>query len=66
MTEWQHKVGGPDKIVKLDEAIFGKRKYNKGSRRKGVWVFGCYERGSNPPTFFMIPVKNRNEGTLSK
>ena len=31
-------IGGPGLIVELDEAMFGKRKYNRGALREGVWV----------------------------
>lgn len=29
--------------IQIDESKFGKRKYNRGSRRDGVWVFGMVE-----------------------
>jgi hypothetical protein len=38
------RIGGPGKIVEIDESKFGKRKYHRGSRRDGVWVFGCVQR----------------------
>jgi hypothetical protein len=34
------RLGGPGLFVKVDEAKFGKRKYNKGSYREGKWVLG--------------------------
>ena len=33
-------LGGPGIIVELDEAKFGKRKYNKGAYQEGQWVLG--------------------------
>ena len=33
-------IGGPGCIVEIDESKFGKRKFNKGRRVDGVWVFG--------------------------
>ncbi|CAH2085744.1 unnamed protein product [Euphydryas editha] len=40
------KIGGPGKIVQIDESKFGKRKYNKGQRIEGHWVLGMIEDGS--------------------
>ena len=33
-------LGGPGKVVEIDEAKFGKRKFNKGSYREGMWEIG--------------------------
>ena len=55
-------LGGFGIIVEIDESMFGKRKYNRGSRRDGVWVFGMVERGTN--RCFLIPVENRTKKTL--
>jgi len=38
------KLGGPGTIVEIDEAKFGKRKYNRGRMMKGVWIFGAIQR----------------------
>ena len=43
------QLGGPGKIVEIDESAFGKRKYNRGKRRKTYWIFGGIERNANPP-----------------
>ena len=40
------KVGVQGKVVEIDESKFGKRKYHKGRRKVGVWVFGGIERDS--------------------
>lgn len=37
-------IGGPGVIVEIDESKFGKRKYNRGHRVEGTWVFGGIER----------------------
>mgnify|MGYP002224293830 CR=1 FL=1 len=63
VQENSHPIGGPGVIVEIDEAKFGKRKYNRGRRIEGQWVFGAVER-DNPKKFFMIPVERRDEETL--
>ncbi|XP_017470835.1 PREDICTED: uncharacterized protein LOC108362406 [Rhagoletis zephyria] len=40
------KIGGPGKIVQIDESKFGKRKFNKGRIVEGHWVLGMIEDGS--------------------
>lgn len=40
------RIGGPGKHVEIDESKFGKRKYHRGKRVDGVWVFGGIERES--------------------
>ncbi|XP_049307702.1 uncharacterized protein LOC125777304 [Bactrocera dorsalis] len=44
--EFKGKIGGPGKVVQIDESKFGKRKYNKGRRVEGHWVLGMIEDGS--------------------
>lgn len=56
------KVGGPGKVVEIDEALFGKRKYNRGRLLQAKWVFGGYERESRK--IFLMPVANRSKETL--
>lgn len=56
------KIGGPGKIVEIDESKFGRRKYNKG-RRDGVWVFRGVEHGSNK--LFLLTVPDRTKETLT-
>jgi hypothetical protein len=33
-------IGGENEIVEIDEIKFGKRKFHRGKRVEGVWVFG--------------------------
>ena len=55
-------VGGVNKIVEIDESKFGKRKYHRGHRVEGQWVFGGVERDSG--RCFLIPVEKRDKETL--
>lgn len=56
------KLGGPGKIVEIDEAKIGKRKYNRGRVVEGKWVFGGFERDSKK--LFVVGVENRSAETL--
>ena len=60
--EEKGKIGGPGYTVEIDESKFGKRKYNRGRRLDGKWVFGgiCRESGD---CFFNI-VEKRDANTL--
>lgn len=40
------KIGGPGRVVQIDESKFGRRKFNKGRRVDGHWVLGMIEDGS--------------------
>jgi transposase-like protein len=57
------KTGGDGILVQLDESKFGKRKYNRGHRVEGVWVFGGVET-TEERKMFAIVVENRNNDTL--
>ena len=56
------KIGGPGKIAEIDESKFRKRKYHKGRRKDGVWVFGGIERGNK--NCFMRSVEDRSTDTM--
>lgn len=51
------KLGGPGVVVEIDEAKFGKRKFHRGHRVEGQWVFGGYERHTG--RIFMVAVEDR-------
>ena len=55
-------IGGPGKVVEIDESAFSRRKYHRGALRATHWVFGGIERGSNK--CFFVSVKRRNKRTL--
>ena len=48
-------LGGPGKIVEIDESKFGKRKYNRGRLLTGQWVFGLLEKGTDNVVLFSVP-----------
>lgn len=56
------KIGGVGKTVEIDESKFGKRKFHKGRRVEGVWVFGGIERETK--RCFFKCVEDRTKDTL--
>lgn len=63
MMKTSCKIGGPGIHVEIDESKFGKRKYYRGKRVLGQWVFGGRET-KDKSKVFMVPVKNRKARTL--
>ena len=57
------QIGGLGIHVEIDESKFGKRKYYRGKRVKGQWVFGGRETNDKSKVF-MAPIKKRNAKTL--
>ena len=37
------QIGGPGIVDEIDDSKFGKRKYNRGRKVDGCWVFGGIE-----------------------
>jgi transposase-like protein len=56
-------VGGEGVEVELDESKFGKRKYHRGHRVDGAWVFGGVERTPERKVFAEV-VNDRSAATL--
>ncbi|CAI6356223.1 unnamed protein product [Macrosiphum euphorbiae] len=56
------KIGGVGKVVEIDESKFGRRKYYRGHRVEGQWVFGGVERITGK--CFLVPVECRDKETL--
>ena len=59
----RRRIGGKNIIVELDEAYFGKPKYNRGRKKEGTWFFGAMERHNKRSCFF-FPVKRRTKPVL--
>ena len=55
-------LGGVGKQVEIDESKFGRRKYHRGHKVEGQWVFGGFERETG--IIFMVPVEKRDRATL--
>eukprot|EP00794_Sanderia_malayensis_P005846 gene5846-6545_t len=58
------RLGGPGRIVEIDESVMIKRKYNRGARRQQhqQWVFGIYDRETK--VGYLQFVDHRDEATL--
>lgn len=57
------QIGGPNIECEIDESKFGKRKYYKGHKVEGQWIFGGREKDDKSKVF-MVPVPNRKAETL--
>ena len=58
------QIGGEGKEVEIDESKFWKRKYHRGKRVDGVWVFGGIERQIIIKKCFFQIVDDRGAKTL--
>lgn len=60
LKEWAMHVmvaiGGPGKVVEIDESKLEKRKYNVGHAVEGQCVFGGIKRETS--RIFLVPVEN--------
>ena len=64
LEKHSEKIGGPGKIVEIDESKLGKRKCNREKGVEGMWLFGGIERNSEPPKCFLVTVSDRTAATL--
>lgn len=58
------RIGGPGTIVEIDEAKFGKRKYNRGRLVEGSWVLGGIQRDTKKCFLAVCPDNKRSERAL--
>ena len=63
MLDYSTPIGGPGIDVEIDESKFGRRKYYKGHKVEGQWVFGGRE-SNDKSKIFMVPVSDRKTQTL--
>lgn len=56
-VEQHQQLGGEGRTVEIDESKFGRRKFWRGHRVEGVWVFGGIERETG--RVFMETVEKR-------
>ena len=56
------QIGGPGRVVEIDESLFSKRKYNRGRVLPEQWIFGGYDPVDKKD--FLVPVPMRDAATL--
>ena len=56
------QIGGPGRIVEIDECMLVRRKYERGRLVNSQWGFGGYDVEAK--VGFMVPVPHRNADTL--
>ena len=56
VLEESEQIGGEGVHVEMDESKFGKRKYYRGHRVKGQWIFGSCKT-KDKSKVFMFPIK---------
>jgi hypothetical protein len=63
MEGCSEKIVGSNKTVEIDDSQFGRRKYHRGHRVKGQWVFGGVQQGSGRT--FLVPIPDKTADTLT-
>ena len=58
------QIGGPGKIVEIDQMKFGRRKYERGRVIEGTWIFGALDIESNELRLEICPLNKRDKATL--
>nr|XP_047133253.1 uncharacterized protein LOC124811524 [Hydra vulgaris] len=57
-----NRLGGPGHIVKVDESLFFKRKYNVGHNVEKHWIFGAFDTTTKKG--YLTRVEDRTANTL--
>ena len=58
------QIGGPDTVVQVDEAKFGRRKYHRGRMVEGHWLLGIIQDGSDDFRLEICPDNERTSDAL--
>ena len=67
LQQHSRKLGGPMRIVEVDECLLSRRKYGRGRRKDQYWVLGGVERPRHPdeqPGMFLVSIPDRTRETL--
>ena len=66
MNEHHSMIGGPGRTVEIDEAKFGKKKYNRGRIVEGQWVLGGYVERQRKLSLFRLRTKLKKASAFDK
>ena len=61
------RIGGPLRVVEIDEALLRRRKYNRGRAKEELWILGGVERplsATEKPRIFLVPLPDRKQSTI--
>lgn len=62
--ENQEQIGGPGRVVQIDESKFGRRKFNRGRQVEGHWVLGMVDEATNELRLEVCPYNVRSAEVL--
>ena len=69
LEQRSQKIGGPGRVVEIDECLLHRRKYNRGRTKESGWVVGGIERPRTPtekPRMFLERCPDRSKETLQQ
>ena len=61
------RIGGPLRVVEIDEALLRCRKYNRGRAKEELWILGGVEgpvSATEKPRMFLVPLPDRTQSTI--